>query len=124
MTFSHHKEGVVMSSQITPIQSSNALPLTHIPARHLCLDFQLLRPVHSLTPPAHVTASHLQVIIHQSDGGRSERMQVKQKWPHIKLNHHMRQGCLLLHIFRSFSSSIFRHPSICYPDHLHAIHPT
>ena len=58
MTFSHHKEGVVMSSQITHIQSSNTLPLTYITARHLCLDFQLLRPFHSLTPPAHITASH------------------------------------------------------------------
>ena len=74
MTLSLHQGEVVMSSQNT-----HTVINIH-PLAHLSLDFQLLRPFHSLSQPHQVTASLPSPCDnHQSTGGRSERTQCPAK---------------------------------------------
>ena len=78
MTFSLHKEGVVMSSQITHTIIINIHHLAHI--LDICALILTSCLFFSLSQPHHVTASHPSPgDNHQSTGGRSERTQVVRK---------------------------------------------
>ena len=101
MTFSLHHGGVVMSSQIKHTHSHQDTPLSPYTWQH-SLDFQLLRPFHSVSQPHHVTASLPSPCNnHQSMGGRSERTQGQAKMAAWNSFNYI--GTRALHSFRAFA---------------------
>ena len=75
MTFSLHHDGAVMSSQITPRQSSNTHSLAHIPGS--CALIFSSWAVFTLPQPHHVTASHPSPDYNPPKRGRAVR---KNTW--------------------------------------------
>ena len=97
MTFPLHQGGVIVSSQITPTQSSDTHPLVHIPSIYT-LNFCSCAFFYSLLQPHHMV-------------GPKECM-AKKNGP-IKLNNLHMPHCSALHSFLSsaLSRSLDRHPS-------------